>query len=125
MTRVTPLSEARILAVVQPLADNIFVIVAQANDCEFYGCTCRDLLTDSKADALSLRSLTSQRTLQLNDLTFKIDRDLARLGEDQLIDLLFESLNFGRLCRLDFSQSTTRVLKEPLDQVIIQEGAGK
>ena len=97
------------------------MIVAEADYPEFTGSACGDLLTHGKADALTLRRLRSQGALALTNGAIKLQRDHARLREDQLVDFLLVSLDLLAGRALDLAETTARVLEKAFDLVVIQE----
>ena len=118
---VAPLANAGEAPIVQPVAHNVDVVVAQADHRKLARCPGGNFLAHCKADALALRRLRSQRALALLDLAVKENWNGARLGENQLVDFLLVSLDFAAGRILDLAQTAAGVLEKALDLVVVQK----
>ena len=118
---VSPLANAGESPIVQPVAHNVDMVVAQADHRKLARCPGGNFLAHCKADALALRRLRSQRALALLDLTVEENGNGARLGENQLVDFLLVSLDFAAGRILDLAQTAAGVLEKALDLVVVQK----
>ena len=97
------------------------MIVAEADHPELASSTCGDFLTHGKADAFALRRLRSQGTLALTNGAVKLQRDHARLREDQFVDFLLVGLDLLTGRALYLAETAAGVLEKAFDLVVIQE----